>query len=205
MKKYFTFSSWLDLLQKLGKEKQKILSPQTLQRASGLNREATLKAVQRLSRRGYLIKLYKNTYANKFSPPSLEETAMFYGKPCYISFESALEDRGVISQAPQVLTCATTRKLKNLKTPLGEIVFHRLQLRLFNNFENDGGILRATAEKALLDYLYINLKKKKYALPLDEFDLGQLDKKKVKKLSTLFPQNVRDKIASIVASKRSSN
>src|SRR3989338_9089861 len=131
MKKYFTLPAWLTLLQKLGKEKQKILSPRALQVASGLGRDATLKAIQRLSRRGYLIKLYKKTYANKFSLPSLEEAAMFYGKPCYISFESALEDHGVISQAPQVLTCATTRKIKNLKTPLGEIAFHHLQSGLF--------------------------------------------------------------------------
>lgn len=191
MKKYFTFSSWLTLLQKLGREKQKILSPQTLQRASGLGRQAILKAVQRLVRRGTLIKLYKNTYANKFSPPSLEEVAMFYGKPCYVSFESALEDHGIISQAPQVLTCATTRKIKNLKTPLGEIVFHHLNQRLFKNFENDKGILRATAEKALLDYLYIN---KKNLPALDEFDLARLDDKMIKKLSKAFPQKVRDKL-----------
>ena len=192
MKKYFGFSSWLMLLQKLGKEKQKLLSPQTLQRASGLNREAALKAVQRLVRRGSLIKLYKNTYAHKFSLPSLEEVAMFYGKPCYISFESALEDRGIISQAPQVLTCATTRKLKDLKTPLGEIIFHHIHPRLFNNFDNDHGALRATAEKALLDYLYINLKNKKYIPPLDEFALGQLDHKKLRKLAKNFPQSVRN-------------
>lgn len=194
MKKYFTFSSWLALLQKLGKEKQKILSPQTLQRASGLSRGAALKAVQRLVRRGSLIKLYKNTYANKISPPSLEEVAMFYGAPCYISFESALEDQGVISQAPQVLTCATTRKLKNLKTPLGEIVFHHLNPRLFNNFENDQGVLRATAEKALLDYLYINLKNNKRVPPLDEFDLVRLDRKKTTKIAQYFPRSVRDRL-----------
>lgn len=196
MKKYFTSSSWLTLLQKLGKEKQKILSPRTLQRGSGLSREATLKAVQRLVRRGSLIKLYKNTYANKFSPPSLEEVAMFYGKPCYLSFESALEDRGIISQAPQVLTCATTRKLKNLKTPLGEIVFHHLNSRLFNGFENDRGVLRATAEKALLDYLYINLKKNNRVPALDEFDLEQLDNKKIKNLAKYFPRSVRNSLTS---------
>ncbi|MBI5078956.1 hypothetical protein HZB08_02935 [Candidatus Saganbacteria bacterium] len=194
MKKYFTFSSWMMLLQKLGKEKQKILSPRALQSASGLGREAILKAVQRLIRRGYLVRLYKNTCANKFSPPSLEEVAMFYGKPCYISFESALEDCGVISQAPRVLTCATTRKMKNLKTPMGEIVFHHLHPRLFNHFENDKGVLRATAEKALLDYLYINLKNKKYIPSLDEFNLDQLDNKKIKELSKNFPQSVRDRL-----------
>jgi predicted transcriptional regulator of viral defense system len=183
------------LLQKLGKEKQKILSPQTLQKASGLSREAALKAIQRLRRSGYLIKLYKKTYANKFSPPTLEEAAMFYGKPCYISFESALSNCGIISQSPLLLTCATTRKVKNLKTPLGEIVFHHLHPRLFYGFENDQGVLRAAAEKALLDYLYINLKKKKFVPSLDEFDLEQLDNKKIKKFVKNFPRSVQKALA----------
>ncbi|PIS29805.1 hypothetical protein COT42_04215 [Candidatus Saganbacteria bacterium CG08_land_8_20_14_0_20_45_16] len=190
MSKYFTFLSWLSLLQKLGKEKQKILSPRTLWRASGLTCAATLKAIQRLVQHGQLLKLYKNTYANKLALPSLEEVAMFYGKPCYISFESALEAHGVLSQAPQLLTCATTRKLKNLTTPLGEIVFHHISPRLFNGFENDRGILRATAEKALLDYLYINLKNKKPIPSLNELNLGQMNNKKLKKLAKNFPPNV---------------
>jgi biotin operon repressor len=199
MKKYFTFSSWLDLLQKLGQEKQKILSAGTLERASGLGRAAALKAIQRLSRRGYLIKLYKQTYANRFSPPALEEVAMLYGKPCYISFESALEDQGIMSQAPLVLTCATTRKIKNLNTPLGEIVFHHLQPRLFNNFINDRGVLRATPEKALLDYLYIELNNKQEAPALDEFNLAGLNKKKLKKIAGLFPGSVRQIIKARLA------
>jgi hypothetical protein len=31
------------------------------------------------------------------------------------------KNRGIISQAPQVLTCATARKLKNLKNLLGQL------------------------------------------------------------------------------------
>lgn len=196
MKKYFTYSSWMELLQKLGKEKQKIISPSTLQRASGLGREAALKAIQRLIRRGHLVKLYKGVYASKISLPSLEGLAMFYGKPCYISFESALSDYGIISQLPLVLTCATTRKLKNLKTPIGEIVFHHIDPRLFNNFENNKGVLCATAEKALLDYLYINLKNNKAVPSMDEFDLTRLDKKKIKKIAKDFPKSVRSCLTS---------
>jgi len=191
MKKYFTLSDWIVLLQKLGKEKQKILTPQTLIKASGLGSSATLKAIQRLCRRGYLVKLYKKTYAGKFSLPSLEEAAMFYGKPCYISFESALSDHGVISQMPLVLTCATTRKIKNLRTPLGEIIFHHITPRLFSGFENNKGVLRATAEKAFLDYIYINLKNNNHVLSLDEFNLGRLNKKQIKKIAKAFPRSVR--------------
>lgn len=93
-----------------------------------------------------------------------------------------------------MLTCATTRKIKNLKTPLGEIVFHHLHPRLFHNFENDKGILRATAEKALLDFLYISSRSRKYFPPLDEFDLDRLDRKKLKKLAEDFPKSIRERL-----------
>lgn len=192
MNKYFTFFDWVSLLQKLGKEKQKILFSQTLQTASGLSHVAALKAIQRLNERGYLLKIYKRIYANKFSLPSLEEVAMFYGKPCYISFESALENYGIISQSPMMLTCATTKKIRNLKTPFGEIIFHHIKTDLFNNYKNEGGILWATAEKALLDFLYINMKTKKYCPALDELDLSILNKKRLKIIVENFPQSVKN-------------
>jgi predicted transcriptional regulator of viral defense system len=194
MKEYFTFSSWVALLQKLGKEQQKILTPQALQNACGLSRAAVAKAIQRLHRRDYLVKLCKKTYANKFALPRLEEAAMFVGKPCYVSFESELANRGVISQSPQVLTCATTRKIQNLKTPLGEIIFHRLSPGRFSGYENAGGVLHATPEKALLDYLYITAKTKGRVPATDEFDLAALNLKKLKLLARAFPKSVRKRL-----------
>src|SRR3989338_6432264 len=191
MNKYFTLSDWISLLQKLGQANQKIISPQMLTMASGLSPNAALKAIQRLGKKGYLIKLYKRTYANKFAPPRLEEIAMIYGRPCYISFESALENHGLISQMPLVLTCATPRKTKNLKTPFGEIVFHHIALQLFNNYKNERGILWATAEKALLDYLYINAKANRSHSLLDELNIAGLNKMRLKKLSRTYPKSVR--------------
>lgn len=191
MKKYFTLSDWISLLQKLGQANQKIISPQMLTMASGLNPDAALKAIQRLGKKGYLIKLYKKTYANKFAPPRLEEIAMLYGRPCFISFESALENHGLISQMPLVLTCATPRKTKNLKTPMGEIIFHHIARRFFNNYKNEQGILWATAEKALLDYLYIKAKAKGSRSLLSELNPAMLNKKWLKTLSRTYPKSVR--------------
>ncbi|MBN2057385.1 MAG: type IV toxin-antitoxin system AbiEi family antitoxin domain-containing protein [Candidatus Saganbacteria bacterium] len=202
MSEYFTSADWLLLLQKLAREKNKIFSPRALQQASGLSRRATQKAVQRLTRRGQLVKLCKNAYASKLSLPSLEEVAMFYGKPCYISFESALERHGLLSQAPLVLTCAIARKARNARTPLGEIVFHHLAPGLFNGYENDRGILWATPEKALLDHLYIKLKNGQGVPALDELDLKLLDRGKLKRLARPFPHSVRGIIRSFFAGEK---
>lgn len=190
MKKYFTLDEWIGLLQKMGKEGGKILALNMLQAATGLSLDAVKKAVQRLGERGYLVKLTNRFYANKFALPSLEEVAMLLGRPCYISFESALENYGVISQMPLVLTCATTRKTKSISTALGDIFFHHIQPRLFSDHVNEGGILWATPEKALLDYIYINLKTKKGVMALDEVNRERLSKTRLRQLLQKYPRTV---------------
>lgn len=190
MKKYFTLDEWVKLLRKLGKENGSILSPGTLRAASGLSLTAVRKAIQRLGEKGYLKKLAGRFYANTFFLPSLNEAAMLLGRPCYISFESALEKHGIISQMPLVLTCATTRKTRKISTPLGEIFFHHIQLSLFGDYDNEQGILWARPEKALLDYVYMNLKIRKGVMPLDEFDLKKINPHRLKKLSSMYPGSV---------------
>lgn len=191
MKKYFTLDEWIKLLQNIGKEKGKILSLSTLRSATSLSLDAVKKAIQRLAEKGYLVKLSNKFYANKFVLPSIEEVAMLLGRPCYISFESALEKYGIISQIPLVLTCATPGKTKNISTSLGDIFFHHIQPRLFNDYLNEEGILWATPEKALLDYIYINLKVKKGVMALDEFSSDKLNKTKLKKLLQKYPKTIK--------------
>lgn len=191
MKKYFTLDDWITILQKVGKEGGKILTSSTLQAATGLSLAAIKKATQRLSERRYFIKLADKFYANKFALPSLEEVAMVLGRSCYISFESALEKHGIISQMPLVLTCATTRKTRSISTTLGEIFFHHIQPRLFSDYFNEEGVLWATPEKALLDYIYINLKVKKGVMALDEFNPDKLNKTRLKKLLQKYPKTVK--------------
>lgn len=191
MKKYFTLDEWINLLQKTGKEKGRILTFNALQTASGLTLSAVKKAVQRLTEKGYLVRLAGKFYANKFALPSLEEVAMLLGRPCYISFESALEKHGIISQIPLVLTCATTGKTKTISTTLGEIFLHHIQHRTFSGYFSEEGILWAVPEKALLDYIYINLKVKKGIMALDELNWKKLNKSRLNKLSQIYPETVK--------------
>lgn len=191
MKKYFTFGEWVLLLQKIGEEKGKVLTPNTLRTATGLSLAAIKKAIQRLGKKGYLVKLADKFYANKFALPSLEEVAMLLGRPCYISFESALEKHEIISQMPLVLTCATTRKTRSISTALGEIFLHHIQPRLFSDYFNEGGILWAAPEKALLDYIYINLKVKRGVMALDEVDWKRLNKGRLRELLGRYPMSTQ--------------
>jgi hypothetical protein len=196
MKKYFTLDEWIAFLQKSGKAGGKILTLNSIQAATGLRPAAVKKAVQRLAEKRYLMKLGNRFYANKFALPSLEEAAMLLGRPCYISFESAMEKHGLISQMPLMLTCASTGKPRKIATPLGEIFLHHIKPSLFNNYYNKDGILWAAPEKAFLDYIYINLKVKKGIMALDEVAEEGLNKKRLRKLSQRYPKSVKEILSS---------
>jgi predicted transcriptional regulator of viral defense system len=190
-REYFTLDRWIRLLQELGRQGGRILSLTALSQASGLSQGTTRKAVYRLEKKGYLRRVARGLYANRFLPPTLEELAMILGRPGYISFESALERWGLISQMPLVLTCASTRRSGWKHTPYGEIVFHRLKPGLFFGFRpEESGILWAEPEKAVLDFIYIKLKTRGGVPPLDELVWEQLDLGKLSEWAEHYPRSV---------------
>lgn len=193
--KYFTLDRWIEILQQLGKQGGKILTSQSLSLASGLREEATRKALRRLEMKGYVKRLGKMLYANNLLPPSIEEVAMILGRPCYISLESGLERHGLISQMPLVLTCASAVESGGRGTPFGEILFHRLRPSLFFGYTMDNGVLSAAPEKALLDFIYINLKTKGGLPALDELAWERLDRARLGKWVQDYPLSVRRNLA----------
>ena len=119
---------------------------------------------------------------------------MQVGKPCYISFESVLARHGILSQSPLVLTCATPRKPRRLKTLSGEIVFRHLAHKLFWGFREEKGVLWAEPEKALLDWMYWNSQVSGEMPALDELSLEELDRKKLDLWRQRYPRTVQNKI-----------
>ncbi len=198
MKKYFTLKDWIDFLTDLGRKGGKIIHFQTFIQKTGFSPDRVRKAIVRLEKKGYLERIGKKLYANNFLPPTLEEIAMAI-YPCYISFESALEKTGIISQIPFVLTCATIEKTKLIETPYGSIQFHHIKSELFWGFINENGILWAEPEKAFLDYLYLSRKTKGGFPSLDEIDWEKLDIKKLYSYAQKFPKSVLKTIKSYKA------
>jgi predicted transcriptional regulator of viral defense system len=203
--KYFTFDHWIDILQQLGRHGGRILTQQALSLASGLREEATRKALRRLEMKGYVRRLGKTLYANSLFPPTLEEVAMILGRPCYISFESGLERRGLIAQMPLVLTCASAVESDRRETHLGEIVFHRLQPSLFFGYALADGILCAEPEKALLDFAYISLKTRGGLPALDELAWERLDHDRLDAWAQHYPGSVRDSLSPWIAYRQHAN
>jgi predicted transcriptional regulator of viral defense system len=79
----------------------------------------------------------------------------------YISLESALNMHGIIPDVPGQVTSIVTGRPRKYVTHLGTYTFSKVVPRLYFGFElvldpNSGlSYARATAEKALLDYVYV--------------------------------------------------
>ncbi len=191
MSAYYTLDRWIALLRDMAQQGGDFLTLQGLKQLTGLGEGAVRKAVTRLEKRGYLMHVGPGLYANRFGRPTLEALAMIIGAPCYISFESALERYGILSQIPLVLTCASTSRSGRRQTPLGEIVFHRLHPRLFFGYRTEGDILWAEPEKALLDWIYVHRKRYGMTPALDELMLEDLDWKRLREWACPYPRSVR--------------
>lgn len=190
MSRYYTADRWIALLRRLAHQGQDFLTLPAMQRLSGLREGATRKAMLRLEEKGYVTRVGRNLYANRLGHPTLEELAMILSAPCYISFESALERYGILSQVPLVLTCASTSRSEPRQTPLGEILFHRLHPTLFFGYRIEDNILWAEPEKALLDWLYIHRKRYGASPALDELNWEPLDVERLGDWATHYPRTI---------------
>lgn len=198
MSTYYTADRWIALLQDLAGQGQDFLTLPGLRRLTGLREGAVRKAVLRLEKKGYLARVGRGLYANRFGHPTLEALAMIVGAPCYISFESALERYGILSQMPLVLTCASTSRSERRRSPLGEILFHRLQPALFFGYRAEDGILWAEPEKALLDWIYIHRKRHGIPPALDELDRGPLDVERLQDWASRYPRSVGKALTAVL-------
>ncbi len=102
----------------------------------------------------------------------------------YVSFLSALHMQGALSQIPAAVQVATTGHRRMLETPIGRYEFHQIKPEMMRSgievSETNPPYLRASAEKALLDTLYLGTRKGRRYSSLPEldgsvFDLAKLE------------------------------
>jgi hypothetical protein len=147
----------------------------------GADQSSTSRALTRLQRAHLLTRLVRGVWADTrhplFSPyivaPLVTETNV-ENSECYVSFVSALNVHGMISQFPRAIHLATTAQRRPLKTPIGESHFHQIDRALFDGFEAGdkyGRFALATPTKALFDTLYISTRRSKQFSHLPELEL----------------------------------
>jgi predicted transcriptional regulator of viral defense system len=185
-----SLAKWIQLLQELAHQGTGLLSTHALQRLSGLSPEATRKVAWRLVQHNLLVRLGPGLYGNRFQLPRLEAVASLVGRPAYLSRESALSERGVLSQMPAILTCVTTGKPRRLQTPLGDIRLYHLREELFFGYLNRNGILWAQPEKAVLDWVYLDRKAGLPSPSLDELRWTALSSRTLRAYGRRYPKSV---------------
>jgi predicted transcriptional regulator of viral defense system len=119
----------------------------------------------------------------------------------YISLESALREYG-ISTSPQVLTCVTTERPRDFKGKTIRIRYRRISSHLYWGYKTKitryGSYQIAESEKALLDWIYLNLQTG-VEPALDELDLSKLSRSRLVEYAQRFPSTAYKLLVPILA------
>ncbi len=120
----------------------------------------------RWKKQGLLIELKRGLYVlsrdERQTPLSKEVAAAIIYQPSYISLESAMSHYKMIPERVSAVTSITTRKTRIFRNEEGSFIYRNLKPSLYFGFaakkdEYGYPYFFAEPEKALLDYLYLNL------------------------------------------------
>lgn len=154
-----------------------------------LRMDSTARSLKRYTNLGLVTKITRGIWANTkhpyFSAYSLVPL-LLESEQGYVSFLSALHRHGVISQIPQKIFVATTGHTRRLNTPVAYFDFIQINPRYHQYgtewLSGKSNYSLATAEKALLDCLYLSTRKGRRFLKFPELDFQNFTKKKFKVL-----------------------
>jgi predicted transcriptional regulator of viral defense system len=110
----------------------------------------------------------------------------------YVSLQAALAFHGLIPDSVQIITSVTGGRPDRVKTPLGIFEYRHIKPAFLVGYSmvDQGGqkALVATAEKALLDLIYLNpgSQREEYLTELRLQNLDRLNPAALQKLSALF-------------------
>lgn len=164
-------------------------------------RQAVLNQFNRWQKRGLIFQLKRGMYLlnkndRKILPSRLFLAHQLYG-PSYVSLEYALGFYDLIPERVYDVTCVTTRKTMRFKNSEGVFTYQHIKPQAFRGFQmlkDESGLpfFMAEPEKAVVDFLYMNLHKFK-KMDTDIFSLSYrfqnvagLKQKRLMELAQLF-------------------
>jgi predicted transcriptional regulator of viral defense system len=179
-----------------------IVRTDDLARKRELSERVVRNALRRYEAQGLVervsTKIHINHFNQQFSPRDLVNVL----RPrSYVSLESALVERGIITQSPSVLTCVTPGYPQSFRSKSVSIVYRKISPELYWGFEEKATrynkYLIAEPEKALLDWIYLN-RQEGLPTPLDEFHLQFLTPAKLRDYAQRFPRTVSETIKDLL-------
>lgn len=160
----------------------------TLRDILEIEKESTnFSVIKRLVKNKVLLKIEKNKYVLQKARVNDFTLANFIYQPSYISFESALNFYGILSQFPYEITSSTSKKTK--QKIIDDKIFSYIHIKkdLFWGYERKEDFLIASPEKALLDQLYLASKGLRN-VTLDEYDFSFVNLRRLKKYFSQYPK-----------------
>lgn len=125
----------------------------------GQNEQIMRNQVSGWKKKGLLVQLKKGLYvfSQDYKPyPEQGYVANLLVQPSYLSLEYALSYYGLIPDIVRACTSVTTKKTRIFENKTGNYRYRHVKNDLFFGYVKKNGVLLATPEKALLDYLYLN-------------------------------------------------
>jgi predicted transcriptional regulator of viral defense system len=145
----------------------------------GLSRSAASHALARLARARLLLPLRRGLWSLDLEiDPLLLPEYLTAPSPAYVSLQTALQLHGLITQIPRVVFVASLATTRTIRTRVADFSVHRLGPSFFGGFETTAkGVRLATAEKALLDTLYLAPGRSRLFAALPEIEIpGRFDR-----------------------------
>ena len=146
----------------------------------GISMPAAAKRLARLSKKEFLTRVTKGVWANTDHPyfhPLCCVPYLLGKEQGYVSFLTALHLHGLVSQIPKTYQVATTGRARLLNSPVGCYEFFQIKPELMTQgvdwSESRLPYLLASAEKALLDTLYLATRKNRRFARMPELDVMQ--------------------------------
>lgn len=165
---------------KILKEKQiALFSLADFERLFKINNQQTLyKKIQRLEKNKLIQKLIKGKYLFFLNKVDDFSIANYIYQPSYISLESALSFYGIITGFPYKIFSISFKKSRSFEINQKEFQYSQMNQNLFWGYNKKEDFLIADPEKALLDYVYFNLKGLRN-IDWEEIDLTGINKRKL--------------------------
>ncbi|MDA1338245.1 MAG: hypothetical protein O2871_02685 [bacterium] len=182
-------ASYIDL-QKLNKIDKTLFTTLDIARFLGIDNQRNLEnLIKRLISENVLTILEKGKYYLTDKSPSTFEIAQFLYNPSYISFETALNYHGLLSQFPFEISSATTKKRTEKEIEGKVYTYSKMDKSLFTGYYLEKDYLIATKEKALFDEIYMISKSLRSEKILENIEFDQIDKTKLLEFRNLLSSN----------------
>ncbi len=148
--------------------------------------DSSSRALTGLAARGLLVRVTRGLWAQPDHPSFTPFGAVGFllgHEHGHVSFVSALHRHGVIAQIPGAVHIATTGHGRVLESPIGRFEFFQLRPQMMNSgvdvSDTEPPYPIATPEKALLDTIYIGLRRRRF-VRLPELDTDDVDPEALK-------------------------